>query len=81
MEPTTIAPPDTMTLKRAAERLGMSVGTIRNWIDTGKLAGARTPGGTRRPLASDVERLCTEIYGTPDLVLDTREDKVPRQSA
>ncbi len=32
----------------AAERLGVSIDTIRRWADEGKIKSARTPGGQRR---------------------------------
>ncbi len=41
----------------AAKRLGLSPGTIRHRIDSGLLAGIRTPRGVRLVRASDLERL------------------------
>jgi excisionase family DNA binding protein len=42
-------------VSEAAELLGVSVGTILNWSNAGKLAAKRTPGGHRRFRRGDVE--------------------------
>ena len=36
------------TVGQAAELLGVSADTVRRWVDTGQLAGARSEGGRRR---------------------------------
>jgi excisionase family DNA binding protein len=41
----------------AADLLGVSPSTIRRLFDQGKLGGKRVPGGRRRILRSDVEKL------------------------
>lgn len=52
--------PEWITTTRAAERLDVSDDTVRHWIDNGKLAGWRLPGGSRasyRADARDVDRI------------------------
>ena len=45
-----LAPPSGPWLRiaAAADVLGVSVGTLRRWSDTGKLPGSRTAGGQPR---------------------------------
>jgi excisionase family DNA binding protein len=45
-----------VSLRRAADILGVHPATVRNWADKGDLASRRTPGGHRRFLKSDLER-------------------------
>ena len=35
------------TVSQAAERLGVSIATVRRWSNAGFLQGTRTPGGQR----------------------------------
>jgi excisionase family DNA binding protein len=37
-----------LSLAQAAEALGVSPDTVRDWFDAGKLSGYRTPGQHRR---------------------------------
>lgn len=46
-----------LTTKEAARRLGVTLRTVQLWVEAGKLHAARTPGGHRRILASDVQAL------------------------
>lgn len=42
-----------VTTKQAADMLGVAVSTVQKWVELGKLASWKTPGGHRRiPLAS-----------------------------
>ncbi len=36
------------TVSQAAERLGVSIATVRRWSNAGFLQASRTPGGQRR---------------------------------
>ena len=45
---------DTFTTAQAARLLGVSVATVVNWIDDGKLKAHKTPGGHRRILRDDL---------------------------
>ena len=42
------APALGFTVSQAAERLGVSIATVRRWSNAGFLQGTRTPGGQRR---------------------------------
>src|SRR5712671_5062482 len=41
------APPASIRIGRAAEMLGVSVDTVRRWVDAGRLEAERTPTGQR----------------------------------
>jgi molybdopterin-binding protein len=43
--------------KEAAEQIGISYPTIKQWIYSGKIRSIQTPGGHHRIPASEVERL------------------------
>ncbi len=45
---------DTFTTAQAARLLGVSVATVVNWIDDGRLKAHKTPGGHRRIARSDL---------------------------
>ena len=49
-----------MRLGVAADRLGVSVDTIRRWADDGRLTSTRTSGGQREVDDADVARLARE---------------------
>lgn len=46
-----------VSLRKAAEILGVHPATVRNWADKGDLASRRTPGGHRRFLRADLENI------------------------
>ena len=41
-------PEKLLSISRAAERLGVSVGTLRTWADKGLVKAVRLPSGYRR---------------------------------
>lgn len=45
-----------VSLRRAAEILGVHPATVRNWADKGELSSRRTPGGHRRFRLADLQR-------------------------
>jgi len=46
-----------VSLRHAAEILGVHPATVRNWADRGELASRRTPGGHRRFRKADLQAL------------------------
>jgi|GEM_PF-178647 len=46
------------TLLKAADLLGVTTQTLRNWDKTGKIRAIRTPGNQRRIPESEIARLC-----------------------
>ncbi len=56
---------------QAAELLGVSVDTLRRWIDTGRLAADRTDGGQRMIDGVALARFATEIIDErdPDVIV------------
>ena len=53
------------TVSQVADRLGVSVGTVRRWADSGQLASFRTPGGQRRFDPERVEGFLTSLERAP----------------
>jgi excisionase family DNA binding protein len=45
-----------------AERLEVSPGTIRNWIEKGYISAARLPSGHRRVPDSELQRLIAQLF-------------------
>ena len=63
---TTRKSPLGLSTSQAAEALGVSLGTIRRWSDTGHLASYRTPGGQRRFSADQIDQFLVKLQrGTP----------------
>lgn len=52
-----------VSLKQAAELLGVHPATVRNWADEGKIASNRTAGGHRRFLRGDLTK-----FSQPDQI-------------
>jgi len=50
----------TVRVGRAAEMLGVSVDTVRRWIDAGRIASTRSATGQRSVSMADVTRLAAE---------------------
>ena len=50
----------TVRVGRAAEILGVSVDSVRRWIDAGRLAATRSAAGQRSVSMADVTRLAAE---------------------
>lgn len=54
---------DWLTLKDAAERLGIHPTTLRRWADSGKIPHMVTPGGHRRFAIADVDHMANTRRG------------------
>lgn len=54
-----------VSLRHAAEILGVHPATVRNWADKGDLPSRRTPGGHRRFRRTDLIKLA-ELHSTED---------------
>jgi excisionase family DNA binding protein len=48
--------PEWLTLRDAADHLGISISTLRRWTDAGLIPVTRTPGGHRRYELHHLER-------------------------
>ncbi len=55
----------TIRLGVAAERLGVSVSTVRRWSDRGRVTAVRTEGGHRRIRLADIEREHQRLFPGP----------------
>jgi excisionase family DNA binding protein len=63
------------TTREAATLLGVSVGTVQLWVESGLLRAWKTAGGHRRVLRDSVERL---LRRTPEPTADTNQaDTLP----
>lgn len=49
-----------LRLGQAAALLGVSVDTVRRWVDDGRIEGGRTPGGHRTVSPDEVRRVLAE---------------------
>ena len=64
----------------AADRLGVSVDTVRRWADQGRLGASRTSGGQREVDDADVARLVRERAATradPVIVAQSARNRFP----
>ncbi len=55
--PETTEPSPLLAIGEVARLLAVSIGTVRNWERSGKLAAIRTPSGQRRFRRSDVQAI------------------------
>ena len=55
----------TLTVRQAAERLGIGYSTLKHWIYRGSVRTTRTAGGHHRIAEAEVERLLARTDGPP----------------
>jgi len=68
---------DIVTTKQAADMLGVAVSTVQKWVELGKLASWKTPGGHRRiPLSSIQSVLQSNAAGAVE-----KESTAPRHAS
>lgn len=65
------------TTREAATRLGVSVGTVQLWVETGLLDAWKTTGGHRRVLRDSVERLLHKTPNQPQTGTQTQPLTTP----
>jgi excisionase family DNA binding protein len=64
-----------VTTKQAAQMLGVAVSTVQKWVELGKLASWKTPGGHRRiPLAS-IQSVLQDSVATPTPTVSMRAER------
>lgn len=56
--------PDLMAPREVAALFGVTSSAVAAWADDGKLEVRRTPGGQRRYVRADVDRLYAESVAT-----------------
>jgi excisionase family DNA binding protein len=62
-----------LSIRAAAENLGVSEAALRQWTDEGKIQAFVTPGGHRRYSEAELERFMEasrNVLGVPDLVAE-----------
>ncbi len=61
-----------LTVRAAAERLGVGYSTLKQWIHHGKVRTSRTAGGHHRVSDAEIERLLAAGTPTPDVGREPR---------
>lgn len=56
-----------LTTKQAAEKLGVTLRTVQNWFNSGRVQGCTTMGGHRRIRQSEVDRLLASMANEADI--------------
>ena len=54
-----------LTVRAAAERLGVGYSTLKHWIHDGRVRTTRTPGGHHRIADAEVDRLVSKTADMP----------------
>lgn len=67
-----------LTTHKVAKLMGVSLPTVVNWVNAGKLAAHRTPGGHRRIAAADLVRFAREFNYPLSAEFLRTVDRVPR---
>jgi excisionase family DNA binding protein len=67
------------TTREAATLLGVSVGTVQLWVESGLLQAWKTTGGHRRVIRDSVERLLRKVPATPSTASTPTAASTPRQ--
>lgn len=74
--PDTVHAPETVTIRDAAEGLGVHENTVRNYLNKHLLGYVQRPSGHRRVLKADLERLQHEMFAGPPAVVDELDERL-----
>ena len=55
-----------LTVRAAAERLGVGYSTLKHWIYEGRVRTTQTPGGHHRIADAEIDRLVSKTGAAPD---------------
>jgi molybdopterin-binding protein len=66
-----------LTVRAAAERLGVAYSTLKRWIGTGRVRTTRTEGGHHRVSEAEVERLTARQPAAPPPRVPASQDDEP----
>jgi excisionase family DNA binding protein len=68
------------SLRDSAEKLGISYGTVRNWIDKGYIRAVHYPSGVRKIPETEINRLLERMFEMGPAVEETEEPAPRRRS-
>lgn len=74
-------PAETVSIKQAANELGVHENTVRNYFDRGVIVGYRLPSGHRRIWRAELDRIKTEMFAVPTSFADTPVTGAPKQQS
>src|SRR4029077_18303005 len=66
-----------LTVRAAAERLGVGYSTLKQWIYQGRVRTTQTPGGHHRIADAELERLTAPNPGAPHATADADLEPLP----
>ena len=64
-----------LTIRAAADRLGVGYSTFKRWIHTGRVRTTRTEGGHHRVSETELDRLAARHGPAPSRRLQTNDDE------
>ena len=62
-----------LTIRAAAERLGVAYSTLKRWVHTGRVRTTRTEGGHHRVAEAEIDRLLARQQPEPSAELAPRQ--------
>ncbi len=72
-------PVETVSIKQAANELGVHENTIRNYFDRGVIVGYRLPSGHRKIGRDELDRIKAEVFELPTSFSEVPVTKAPRR--
>lgn len=67
------------SLRHSAEKLGVSYGTVRNWIDKGYIQAVHYPSGVRKIPETEINRLLERMFALAPAEVEP-EEVAPRRT-